>query len=247
MSPSTATRRPSRRLGQVVDRRAHGHRVGVVAVRRRAPRRRAARSRCPRIAEKRTSRRPRGVYPSARAAATAASRLRRLCACANDGRSSIRSPACDDQHRPVRAALRQRHVAALAERDRVQVRAQVRRRAAAPPPAPPRSPPARGPRSAPPWRPRSPRACPAARGAPGPTLTITPTSGSAIAVSCAICPGPRIASSSTSSSVSPGAPSTRQRQPDLGVEVRRAGRHPQARRRAAPRGCPSSRSCPSSP
>ncbi len=36
-------------------------------------------------------------------------------------------------------------------------------------------------------------------------FTITPTSGAAISVSSAICPGPRIAISSTSISVSPGA------------------------------------------
>src|SRR4051794_23976157 len=41
----------------------------------------------------------------------------------------------------------------------------------------------------------------------GPTLTITPTSGSAIAASSAICPAPRIAISTTSTSVPGGAPS----------------------------------------
>ena len=39
----------------------------------------------------------------------------------------------------------------------------------------------------------------------GPTLVITATSGSAIAHSSAICPGPRIPISSTSTSVSSGA------------------------------------------
>ena len=67
-------------------------------------------------------------------------------------------------------------------------------------------PPARMSRSAPPWPRRPPPASPAARGGPGPTLTMMPTSGRAIAVSSAICSAPRIAISSTSASVPAGAP-----------------------------------------
>ena len=47
--------------------------------------------------------------------------------------------------------------------------------------------------------------CRAARGEPGRSFTITPTSGSAIAASSAIWPAPRIAISSTSTSVPAGA------------------------------------------
>ena len=54
-------------------------------------------------------------------------------------------------------------------------------------------------------------------------FVITPTSGSQIAVSSAIWPKPRIASSSTSTSVPGAAREQLQRQPDLGVEVRAAG------------------------
>ena len=121
--------------------------------------------------------------------------------------------------RPCRRRAQQRHVAALAERHRGHVLAPVglQQRLVRRAPRPSRR--ARGPRSARPWPPRSPPASPAARGAPGPTLTITPTSGSAIAVSSAICPAPRIAISSTSASVSGGRVQDGQRQPDLGVEV----------------------------
>ena len=65
----------------------------------------------------------------------------------------------------------------------------------------------------------------------GPTLVITATSGSAIAASSAICPAPRIAISSTRTSVSSGASSTRQRQPDLGVEVLAVGVDPAGQQR----------------
>ncbi len=58
---------------------------------------------------------------------------------------------------------------------------------------------------APPWRRPRARRSPAAPGAPGPTFTITPTSGSATATSSAICSSPRMAISSTSASVSGGA------------------------------------------
>ena len=58
----------------------------------------------------------------------------------------------------------------------------------------------------------------------GPTLTMTPTSGSAIAASSAIWPLPRIAISSTSACVPAGAPRIVQRQPDLRVEVLRRWR-----------------------
>ena len=63
-------------------------------------------------------------------------------------------------------------------------------------------------RAARPWPPRRPRASRAARGGPGPMFVMTPTSGSQIAVSSAIWPAPRIASSSTSTSVPNGAAST---------------------------------------
>ena len=138
MSPSTATRRPGAR-GEIVQRGAHRHRVGVVAVvdqhdsvcaaphvRRAAPR-------------TRTSSLPRGVTPSVRAAAIAASRLRRLWACANDGRTACaplpaRDPRSSPRHRRRSAgrALHQLHIAALAERDRAQVGAQMAAPAAAP-------------------------------------------------------------------------------------------------------------------
>ena len=191
MSPSTATRRAGGRLGQVVDRRAHGHRVGVVAV---VDHDDPAGQRAALPAQRREAHLERAraaCSPSARAAATAASRLRRLCACANDGRSSIRSPRSSITHAAVLVALAQRHLAAVAEGDRA--RSSARRcgassgsRAGTTTLAPRRA----GPRSARPSRPRSPRASRAARGAPAPTLTITPTSGSAIAVSSAIWPAP---------------------------------------------------------
>ena len=57
----------------------------------------------------------------------------------------------------------------------------------------------------------------------GPTFVITPTSGSAIAASSAICPAPRIAISSTSTSVPGGRAEDGERQADLGVEVLRGG------------------------
>ena len=76
---------PGRGLGEVVDRGAHGHRVGVVAV---VDQHDPVRQRDPLAAQRREAHinLALGVTPSARAAATAASRLRRLCACANDGR-----------------------------------------------------------------------------------------------------------------------------------------------------------------
>ena len=126
--------RPRRRPGalslEVLDRGAHRHRVGVVAV---VDQHDAAGqpTRSPRSAENLTSRRARGVTPSARAAATAASRLQRLWAWENDGRSLIsvarRRALADRARSPSRSAARQQlDVAAPgAEGDRAHVGAQV--------------------------------------------------------------------------------------------------------------------------
>ena len=194
MSPSTATRRPAGGRGEVVEGGAHRHRVGVVAVVDDDDA--ACESiRWPRIARERDLHGARPARrPTARAAASAASALRRMWAASNgtlDGRAGS-----------------SRDVAARAEGDGRDVRAQVRAPAAARPAGMTAVPPGAARRSAPPSPPRSPRSSRAARGGPGPTLTITPTSGSAIAASSAIWPAPRIAISSTSTSVPAGAPST---------------------------------------
>ncbi len=158
-----------RRGGEVVDRRAHGHRVGVVAVVDQRRPRRAARRRC--AAHRREAAppdAPRASSPSARAAATAASRLRRLCACAKEGRSSIPSPPCVDHDAAVCAALAQRDIAALAEAEHARdPRAGAPRAAARRAGTTDARARARAPRSARPSRPRSPRASRAARDARG--------------------------------------------------------------------------------
>ena len=64
--------------------------------RRSASRRRAAPTRCPRPGESASSTRPPAITPTARAAATAASRLRRRWACVNGTSSSIGSPPMVD-------------------------------------------------------------------------------------------------------------------------------------------------------
>ena len=224
MSPSTATRRAGAVCGEIVDRRAHGHRVGVVAV---VDQDHPAGEREPLAAQRREahlqlarggdSERARGghrgeqvaqVVRLARRTAAARSRSRAVRANHDLPGAAGRSAQPRSPPSPKRDACADPRAGAA--------RAAARR----PGPRPSRR--ARGRRSAPPWRRRSPRASRAARGATGPTFTITPTSGSAIAVSSAICPAPRIAISSTSTSVSRGRREHRQRQPDLGVEVLRA-------------------------
>ena len=225
-----------RRLGEVVERGAHRHRVGVVAVvdhdhsageldalaaqRREAHLQAALRGR-PR-APARRPRRPAGCAGCAPAVKDG--RRRRVLAAV--ARSISTSPS----------SLRRESGATSPPSPNVtvsQVGAQVRLPAAARRRAPRPSRPAPGRRSARPWPRRSPRASPSSSRCTGPTLTITPTSGSAIAVSSAICPAPRIAISSTSTSVSAGAAEHRQRQADLGVEVLRADDRAQPLRRSS--------------
>ena len=80
------------------------------------------------------------------------------------------------------------------------------------------------PRAAPPWPGRRPPASRPARRGPG-RRVITPTSGSAIAVSSAIWPNPRIAHLEHEHLGARRGAEHRQRQPDLGVVVLRVGDH----------------------
>ena len=163
---------PAAVSGEVVDRGAHGHRVGVVAVVDQDHARRAARARWPRIAEN-------AHLQPARWACTpsAARRPRRRAGCAgcapgrSDGSQLDRArPSCVDQ-RPRRRRDRARSSAtsaALAERDRVARRARrCGSSSGSPAGTTTRRAGARGRRSAPPWRRRSPPASRAARDAPG--------------------------------------------------------------------------------
>ena len=74
---------------------------------------------------------------------------------------------------------------------------------------------------APPSRPRSPRASPSARGGPGRCSSPRRRRARRSRASSAIWPGPRIAISSTSTSVPDGRLEHGERQPDLGVEFAR--------------------------
>ena len=186
-------------------------------------------TRSPRSAEKRTSTRPSGRTPTARAAATAASVLRRLCAEENGSSSTMVAARANLVNPRVRRARAAR--AARARRRRRTRMSRPRAPAAASAPAAPRRPGRRPSR-----RRAARRAARALAGATpsseptcstctGPIVVITPTSGSAIAVSSAICPKPAHPISSTSTSVPVGRAEDRQRQPDLGVVVRRVGDH----------------------
>ena len=199
-------RDPARRggLGEVVERGAHRHRVGVVAVVDQRPRRRAACTRCAAHRREATSSAPAGVTPerarrrhARRSRLQQVVRLRRRTAAgaislAADARSAT-SPS-----RLARGAATRRRPSP--KRDRAQVLAQVRRRAAARRPGRPTLAPGASPAISSALAAAIASSEPSSSRWAGPTLTITPTSGSAIAVSSAICPGPRIAISSTSAS-----------------------------------------------
>ena len=226
MSPSTATRRPARRLGEVVERGAHRHRVGVVAVVDQRPPRRAARTRSPRSAEKRRPASPRGVdaeRPRGRHRGEQVAQVVRL----REGRlaASIRSAVARSSiTTAVRRGARDREprhrsppspkVIACAGR-----RADAASSSGSPAGTTDACAPARRPAISSALAAAIASSEPSSSRCTGPTLTITPTSGSAIAVSSAIWPAPRIAISSTSASVSRGRREHRQRQADLGVEV----------------------------
>ena len=184
MSPSTATRRPRRVRGEVVEGGAHRQRVGVVAVvddddparparRARRAARRSARRRARRLARR-------------RARGRRGERVRRSALTAVD----VRRSANGSRRAPSGERV---DVAAGAEGDDVDVVAQVRRRAAARRPGRPRSPPARRPASSSALAARDASSEPSSSRWTGPMLVITPTSGSAIAASSAIWPKPRIA------------------------------------------------------
>ena len=192
---------PAARRGKVVDRGAHRHRVGVVGVV--DDEHPAGSSRAGRAAPRtRTSSGRSGSTPSARAAATAASRLRRLWACPKAAQLDALAVVVD--LRPRRRRPEQPHLAALAEGDR----ASSARRCGASSGSP-----AGTTAVAPGARPAISSAFaaaiassePSSSRCAGPTLTITPTSGRAIAVSSAIWPGPRIAISRTSARCRAGA------------------------------------------
>ena len=125
--------------------------------------------------------------------------------------------AREDRH-ARRIEVLEHHVGAEAHDVEVRragrARAPARRRGR---PRPARAPAAR------PWPARRPASEPTSSRWTGPMLVITPTSGSAIRASSSICPNPRMPISSTSTSVPSRRGEHRQRQPDLGVEVRRVG------------------------
>ena len=232
--------------GKLVERGAHRHRVRVVAVvddDHAARQSIAARRAAPRTRHR--ARRRRAPRPSARAAASAAHRSLSRCAARKPG-SSMHAPLAEgDEHaRRLRAASTRRRPRARSARPRG--RRAGTARAAARRPAP---------------RPSRPRASPSISSAlaaaiassepsssrcAGPTLTITPTSGSQIAVSSAICPRPAHRELEHERLGPRRRREDRERHADLGVLVVRARDRGEARARAARRGCPSSRSSRSS-
>ena len=228
--------RPRLEGGEVVERRAHRDRVGVVAVVDRGRSRRRARRRSPRRREKpipaapaRPS--PPSGSPSATPAAIAARALVRLWASAKGKLEALLArrasrPAPRSRPSPTRDLARL-DVAAGAE---AQQPLGARSRCGSSSPGLGRD--DRG--AAVGAAPSSISALAAAIASTepssstwtGPTLVITATSGSAISASSAIWPAPRIAISSTSASVSVGRLEHGQRQPDLGVEVLAGWRGP---------------------
>ncbi len=196
ISPSTATRRPSAgQRSQVIERRAHRDRVGVVAVVHEHDSAGSSIS-SPRRREK--------VIPGARRAISASGTLQRhpdrdrrqgvrevVRLAERERESAVRQRGCRSWpaiERPSPLRSRGEDVAARAERDRHQPVVQVGlerlgvrrdnsaiRRARARP-------------GSPPWPRRSPRGCPSSSRCTGPTLVIAATSGSAISHSSAIWP-----------------------------------------------------------
>ena len=225
---------PGRGRGEVVEGGAHRHRVGVVAV---VDDDHRARELDPLAAQRRssaTSTGPRGSTPTARAAASAASALRRACGPGSRTAARCRRRASSTSPPGPKVTV----VAGPSRRCGVQQRLAGRHDRRARPGA------GRAISSA--LAAAIASSVPSSSRCTGPTLTITPTSGSAIAASSAICPAPRIAISSTSTSVPAGAPRIVSGRPISVLRFCARGDDAPVPARASRRGCPSSRSCRSS-